>query len=117
MRHITGLLASCALLLSACGGGGGSSPAPSPTAIAGAPTPTPAPSPTCSLENRQAFARDVLNEWYLFPELLVTSANPDAAVMHVQTLLGALTSTTNDSHAAVVRQACVLLRNIPAPPP
>ncbi|MDK2758766.1 MAG: peptidase S41, partial [Blastomonas fulva] len=66
MRHITGLLASCALLLSACGGGGGSSPTPGPTAVAGAPTATPAPSPTCSLENRQAFARDVLNEWYLF---------------------------------------------------
>ncbi|MGQ2940674.1 MAG: S41 family peptidase [Blastomonas fulva] len=92
MRHITGLLASCALLLSACGGGGGSSPAPSPTAVAGAPTPTPAPSPTCSLENRQAFARDVLNEWYLFPELLVTSANP-ASFTTVQGYIDALTAT------------------------
>jgi carboxyl-terminal processing protease len=88
MRHITGLLASCALLLSACGG----SPAPSPTAVAGAPTPTPAPSPTCSLENRQAFARDVLNEWYLFPELLVTSANP-ASFTTVQGYIDALTAT------------------------
>ncbi|WP_430386511.1 S41 family peptidase [Blastomonas fulva] len=92
MRHITGLLASCALLLSACGGGGGSSPAPGATAVAGAPTPTPAPSPTCSLENRQAFARDVLNEWYLFPELLVTSANP-ASFTTVQGYIDALTAT------------------------
>lgn len=93
MRHITGLLASCALLLSACGGGGGGgSPTPSPTAVAGAPTPTPAPSPTCSLENRQAFARDVLNEWYLFPELLVTSANP-ASFTTVQGYIDALTAT------------------------
>ncbi|WP_439469226.1 S41 family peptidase [Blastomonas fulva] len=92
MRHITGLLASCALLLSACGGGGGSSPTPGPTAVAGAPTPTPAPSPTCSLENRQAFARDVLNEWYLFPELLVTSANP-ASFTTVQGYIDALTAT------------------------
>ncbi len=91
MRQITGLLASCALLLSACGGGGGS-PTPGPTAVAGAPTPTPAPSPTCSLENRQAFARDVLNEWYLFPELLVTSANP-ASFTTVQGYIDALTAT------------------------
>lgn len=93
MRQITGLLASCALLLSACGGGGGGgSPTPGPTAVAGAPTPAPAPSPTCSLENRQAFARDVLNEWYLFPELLVTSVNP-ASFTTVQGYIDALTAT------------------------
>lgn len=92
MRHIIGLLASSSLLLSACGGGGGSSPTPSPSPTASTPTPSPTPSATCSLENRQAFARDVLNEWYLFPELLVTNANP-ASFTTVQGYIDALTAT------------------------
>ncbi len=97
MRHIIGLLASSSLLLTACGGGGGSgsqaaSPAPIASAPAPAPAPTPAASGTCSLTNRQGFARDVLNEWYLFPELLVTTANP-ASFTTVQSYLDALTAT------------------------
>lgn len=94
MRLLIGLLASSALLLSGCGGGGGgsSSPTPSPVAAAPAPAPAPTPSPTCSLSNRQAFARDVLDEWYLFPELLVTSANP-ASFTTVQGYIDALTAT------------------------
>lgn len=91
MRHIIGLLASSSLLLTACGGGGGGSSAtPSPAPVVTAPAPS--PSPTCSLTNRQAFARDVLNEWYLFPELLVTSANP-ASFTTVQDYIDALTAT------------------------
>lgn len=93
MRHLVGLLASSALLLTGCGGGGGSStPTPTPIASAPAPTPGPTPSPTCSLANRQAFARDVLDEWYLFPELLVTTANP-ASFTTVQGYIDALTAT------------------------
>lgn len=92
MRHIVGLLASSSLLLSACGGGGGGSPAPSPAPTASAPTPAPTPAATCALESRQAFARDVLNEWYLFPELLVTNANP-ASFTTVQAYIDALTAT------------------------
>ena len=67
------LSATLALSLVACGGGGGSSSAP-PTG--GTPTPTPPPATwgdTCSLANRQQFVRDVLNEWYLFPDLLATN--------------------------------------------
>jgi C-terminal processing protease CtpA/Prc len=93
MRPIVGLLASASLMLTACGGGGGGgSSTPSPAPVASAPTPTPAPSGTCSLANRQAFARDVLNEWYLFPELLVTTANP-ASFTTVQGYIDALTAT------------------------
>ncbi|MCG6119456.1 MAG: S41 family peptidase [Blastomonas sp.] len=94
MRPIIGFVASSALLLGACGGGGGGSPAPSPTPVASAPAPAPAPtpSPTCSLASRQTFARDVLDEWYLFPELLVTSANP-ASFTTVQGYIDALTAT------------------------
>lgn len=91
MRHLIGLLASSALLLTGCGGGGSGSSS-SPTPVASAPAPSPTPSPTCSLANRQAFARDVLDEWYLFPELLVTSANP-ASFTTVQGYIDALTAT------------------------
>ena len=67
-------LAACSLL-AACGGGsstgsGGSlgtpGPTPSPTATTGA----------CSLANRQAFVHDVIDQWYLFPDLVDTTANP-----------------------------------------
>lgn len=96
MRHFIGLLASSSLLLTACGGGGGGgSPAPSPSPTASAPAPTPTPNPTCALTSRQAFARDVLDEWYLFPELLVTSANP-ASFTTVQGYLDALTATARE---------------------
>ncbi|WP_337960219.1 S41 family peptidase [Erythrobacter sp. BLCC-B19] len=61
------LLLSVSLV--ACGGGGSSS-AP-PTGGGGAPTPTPTSS-ACSLSARQDFADQVLNEWYLFPDLLAT---------------------------------------------
>ena len=64
------LSATLALSLVACGGGGGSSSAP-PTG--GTPTPPSSGGDTCSLANRQQFVRDVLNEWYLFPDLLATN--------------------------------------------
>lgn len=68
----TALSLVLALQLAACGGGGGSSSGP-PTG-GGTPTPTPTTA-ACSLRARQDFADQVLNEWYLFPELLAT-ANP-----------------------------------------
>jgi hypothetical protein len=61
--------------LAACGGGGSSTP---PATGGGGVTPTPSPTPTptaCALSARQDFADQVLNEWYLFPDLLAT-ANP-----------------------------------------
>ena len=65
----TALSATLALSLVACGGGG--NPAP-PT---GGPTPPPVNN-TCSIANQIAFANDVLNEWYLFPDLLDNTVNP-----------------------------------------
>ncbi|WP_017664968.1 S41 family peptidase [Porphyrobacter sp. AAP82] len=59
-----------AFQLAACGGGGSSSSGP-PTSGGGTPTPTPTSS-ACSLSARQDFADQVLNEWYLFPDLLAT---------------------------------------------
>lgn len=72
-RTVLSLLLSVSLV--ACGGGGSSSP---PSFGGGSPTPTPAPPPTntaCSLRAQQDFADGVLNEWYLFPDLLA-AANP-----------------------------------------
>ncbi|MEQ5787484.1 peptidase S41 [Erythrobacter sp. NFXS35] len=62
-----------AFALVGCGGGGSSAPP-----ITGGVSPTPSPTPTtsaCSLRAQQDFADSVLNEWYLFPNLLA-NANP-----------------------------------------
>ncbi|MGB3710260.1 MAG: S41 family peptidase [Erythrobacter sp.] len=68
----TALTATLAVALAACGGGGPSAPPPT----GGTPTPTP-PVSTCSVANQIAFADDVLNEWYLFPDLLDDTVDPD----------------------------------------
>lgn len=67
----TALSLVLAAQLAACGGGGSSSAPP----IGGGVTPTPTPTPTstaCGLAAKQDFADQVLNEWYLFPDLLAT---------------------------------------------
>ncbi|HEY0116982.1 MAG TPA: S41 family peptidase [Allosphingosinicella sp.] len=75
-------------LLSACGGGGGGGGdgtivVPPPT------TPPPAQTAGCSLRERQDWAAAQLREWYLFPDLLATSANP-ANYSSVQDYIDAL---------------------------
>ena len=85
----TALSLVLAFQLAACGGGGSSSSAP-PTGSGGTPAPTPTPAPTsaaCSLRAQQDFADSVLNEWYLFPDLLA-AANP-ASFNSVQSFLDA----------------------------
>ncbi len=72
-RVALSLLLSVSLV--ACGGGGSSS---SPPLAGGGGGGTPSPTPTssaCSLRAQQDFADSVLNEWYLFPDLLAP-ANP-----------------------------------------
>ena len=66
----------------ACGGGG------SPTPTGATPTPTPTTA-ACSLNERREFARAVIDEWYLFPELTDLNANP-AAFSNVQDYINAL---------------------------
>ncbi|ASJ90389.1 S41 family peptidase [Porphyrobacter sp. CACIAM 03H1] len=69
----TALSLVLALQLAACGGGDSSAP---PVAVGGGGTPAPTPPPSgCSLRAQQDFADGVLNEWYLFPDLLA-NANP-----------------------------------------
>uniref|UniRef100_UPI003594789C S41 family peptidase n=1 Tax=Parasphingorhabdus sp. TaxID=2709688 RepID=UPI003594789C len=90
----SGSILALAAMLSACGGGGGSSSnvVSLPPGGGGA---TPAPSPintTCSLQNRQNWAFDKINEWYLFPETLPASLSP-APYGSVQAYVDALTAT------------------------
>ena len=75
----TALSAVLAVSLAACGGsnsgssgsgGGGATPTPSPT---------PAPSSaTCSLRDRQDWALSVLQDTYLYPNLIDSGINPDS---------------------------------------
>ncbi len=68
------LVGTLAISLASCGGGGGSN-TPAPTG--GTPT-TPPTSGTCSISNQIDFANDVLNEWYLFPDLLDNTVDASA---------------------------------------
>ncbi|TAD71986.1 MAG: peptidase S41 [Sphingomonadales bacterium] len=70
----TALSLVLAVQLVACGGGGSSSP-PATGGGTPAPSPTPSPSSSCGVRAQQDFADGVLNEWYLFPDLLA-AANP-----------------------------------------
>ena len=77
-----------AIALVACGGGGGGGSAPPPPTSGGGGTPTPTPTTAaCSLRSQQDFADSVLNEWYLFPNLLA-NANP-ASFSNLQDYLDA----------------------------
>ena len=82
----TVLSMTLAFSLVACGGGGTSTTPPS---TGGGTTPPTTGGGECSLTARQNFARDVLNEWYLFPDLLDLSVN-QAAHSTVQSYLDAL---------------------------
>jgi carboxyl-terminal processing protease len=82
-------LAGCLAMLASCGGGSGSSGPPT-GGVTPTPTPTPAPTAaTCSLSARQTWARDQINEWYLFPNLLNLSAS-QASYTSVQDYIDAL---------------------------
>lgn len=68
------LLIALAGSLAACGGGGGGGNSGGGTPIGGTPTPAPT-SAACALSARQDFAKAVIDEWYLFPELVDNSVN------------------------------------------
>ena len=88
----SGSILALAALLSSCGGGGGSSNTVSlPSGGGSTPTPTPTGT-TCSLQNRQNWAFDQLNQWYLFPDTLPASLSP-TPYGSVQSYIDALTAT------------------------
>ncbi len=81
---------SLAALLSACSGGGGGSISGGGGGGGGT---TPAPTTgTCSLANRQAWAKAQLDEWYLFPETLPATLSA-AGYSTVEAYIDALTAT------------------------
>jgi carboxyl-terminal processing protease len=75
-----------ALHLAACGGDSGGSTAGTTTA------PTTAAAGTCDLAVRQAWAKSVLDEWYLFPDALPATLDP-APYATVGTYIDKLTET------------------------
>lgn len=89
--------ASLALLLASCGGGGGNNTgggnniAVLPPGGGTTPSPTPPPA-TCSLLSRQNWAKDQIDEWYLFPETIPSNLNP-SSFSSVQAYIDALTAT------------------------
>ena len=89
-----------ALSLAACGGGGGSDRSSTSgnfggtttsggSTTSGGTTTGGTSGDSCSLASRQQFVKDVLDEWYLFPNLLATGVNP-ASYSTVQGYIDAL---------------------------
>ncbi|MEJ6595850.1 S41 family peptidase [Parasphingorhabdus sp.] len=91
LRKSGSILALAALLSSCGGGGGGSSTVSLPPGGGATPTPTPVGT-TCSLQSRQNWAFDQINEWYLFPETLPASLSP-TPYGSVQGYIDALTAS------------------------
>ncbi len=72
LRSITSIALVATLFLSGCGGGGGGA-----VAVAPSTTTSPTPSQSCSLRDRQLWAEQQIREWYLFPEDLPVSLDPE----------------------------------------
>ena len=95
LRKSGSILALAALLASCGGGGGGNNNVSLPPGGGGSgSTPTPTGT-TCSLQSRQNWAFDQINEWYLFPETLPGSLSP-TPYASVQDYIDALTATARN---------------------
>lgn len=86
-----GALLSLAAVLTGCGGGGGGGGGGS-APVTAAPGPSPSPTSTCANRARQDWALSVLQEWYLYPELLAGGVDP-GAYSDVQGYIDGLTAT------------------------
>ncbi len=89
MRSAVASLTVLSLLLASCGGGGGGSSGGGGGPVTVTPTPTPTPTSGCGLSARQAFAKAVIDEWYLFPSDVAGGVNP-ASHSSVQSYIDAL---------------------------
>ena len=87
----SGSIFALAALLASCGGGGSSNNVSLPPGGGTSPTPSPGGT-TCSLQSRQTWAFDQINEWYLFPETLPAGLSP-GSFSSVQAYIDALTAT------------------------
>jgi C-terminal processing protease CtpA/Prc len=85
----TALTATLALTLAACGGGGGNSSNISSGGTGNGSSGGTSTASTCSVSARQSWAFDVINEWYLFPDLIQSGVN-QASYSNVQDYIDAL---------------------------
>ena len=88
-RQSVATVTLAALMLASCGGGGGGSNTGGSGPVTVTPTPTPTPSATCALAARQAFAKAVIDEWYLFPNDVASGVSP-ASHSNVESYIDAL---------------------------
>lgn len=84
-----GAMVSLVAMLGACSGGGSGSMNPGGGGSGSTPTPT---ANGCSLVERQTWAKQQLDEWYLFPETLPATLDP-APYASVSAYIDALTAT------------------------
>ena len=84
----TALSLTLAFALTACGGGGGTTGGGATGGGGNGGSGGGTGGTACSISNQIAFANDVLNEWYLFPNLLDNTVNP-AGFTSVQSYLDA----------------------------
>lgn len=87
-RSKQALAITIAFALAACGGGGDSSPPPTSGGGGGGTSTPPPTTSACDVSNQISFADDVLDQWYLFPNLLDNTVNP-ASFTTVQSFLDA----------------------------
>lgn len=88
-RQSVAVVTMAALMLASCGGGGGSDTGGGGGPVTVTPTPTPTPTAGCGLPARQAFAKAVIDEWYLFPSDVASGVSP-ANHANVQSYIDAL---------------------------
>lgn len=88
-RQPVAALTLAALMLASCGGGDGGTLGGGPVTVTPTPSPTPTPTPNCALASRQAFAKAVIDEWYLFPGNVASGVNP-GSYSDVQSYIDAL---------------------------
>ncbi|WP_432199807.1 S41 family peptidase [Erythrobacter sp. W53] len=84
----TALTVTLAIALAACGGGDGGGTAAAPPSSGGSSGGTTTQG-GCSLAERQQFVLDVMDEWYLFPNLLDRNVDP-ASFTDLQSYIDAL---------------------------
>src|SRR6218665_3998333 len=91
-RQSVATVTLAAMMLASCGGGGGGSStggSGGPVTVTPTPTPTPTPTANCGLAARQAFAKAVIDEWYLFPNDVASGVSP-ASHSNVESYIDAL---------------------------
>ena len=89
-RQSVATVTLAALMLASCGGGGGGGSGTGGSGpVTVTPTPTPTPTATCALAARQAFAKAVIDEWYLFPNDVASGVSP-ASHGNVESYIDAL---------------------------